>query len=130
MERGSNKHGRLLDEALKHETSGLVSGGHATHTEEWRDPEPAGEDQPGDVALVGGTPPGLDADEVERRSELARFLGPACFPAVGELLLECAAGNGAPELVLNDLRRLPSGTEFENVAQVWQALGGGLEQRL
>jgi hypothetical protein len=129
MERGNSKHGRQLDEALKHETAGLVTGGHSTHAEEWREPEPVGEDQPTPTALIGGTPAGLEPDEVEARSELARYLGPGCFPAVGGVLLEAAATNGAPELVLNRLRRLPSGDEYVNVAAVWQALGGGVEQR-
>jgi hypothetical protein len=129
MERGNSKHGRQLDEALKHETAGLVSGGHSTHAEEWREPEPAGEDQPSPSALVGGTPAGLDPAEVVARSELARYVGPGCFPAVGAVLLEAAATNGAPELVLNRLRGLPSGREYANVADVWQALGGGVEHR-
>jgi hypothetical protein len=129
VERGSTKHGRQLDEALKHETAGLVSGGHATHAEEWRDPEPAGEDQAVTTALVGGTPAGLAPEEVEARSELARYLGLACFPGTAMLLLEAAASNSAPETILNQLRTLPTDAEFENVAEVWQGLGGGLEER-
>ena len=42
MERGSTKHGAQLDEALKHETDGMVSGGRSTHAEEWKSAEPAG----------------------------------------------------------------------------------------
>ena len=129
MERGSDKHGPMLDEALKHETEGLVRSGHTTHAEEWKDPEPAGEDQPGETAFVGGTPEGVDADDIEGRSELARYLNPSCFPAVSAVLLEAAATNGAPEAVLNQLRALPSGREFVNVAEVWQSLGGGIEVR-
>ena len=53
------------DDELKHETRGLEQGGHSTHAEEWREPEPAGEDQPtGDEHVVPewleqGTPPGM-----------------------------------------------------------------------
>lgn len=129
MERGSTKHGPELDEALKRETHGQVHGGRATHAEEWRQAEPAGEDQPRDPAYVGGTAPGLRPDEVEARSELARFLSPAVFPAVGQLLLEVASANEAPSHVVEWLRRLPAGREYENVSQVWQALGGGREER-
>ena len=129
MERGSSKHGRQLDEALKHETEGLTRSGHSTHAEEWKDPEPAGEDQPGEPTLVGGTPAGMTPADVKGRSELARYLGPGCFPALGVVLLEAAAMNGAPEVILNRLRRLPSGVEYDNVAAVWQALGGGIEVR-
>lgn len=129
MEPGSTKHGPHLDEELKRETQGLVSAGRSTRAEEWREPQPPGEDQPGDISLVGGTPPGLDPNEVEARSELARYLGPGSFPAVGQVLLEVAADNAAPESVLDRLRALPAGREYENVADVWRALGGGVELR-
>src|SRR3954463_13693135 len=87
VERGSDKHSPMVDEQLKHETEGLVRGGHGTHAEEWRDPEPSGEDQPdADLApsgtLHGGTPQGMDADDVEGRAELATFLGRDIYPAV------------------------------------------------
>jgi hypothetical protein len=42
----STKHGPALDDDLKHETEGLVRGGHSTRAAEWNDPEPSGEDQP------------------------------------------------------------------------------------
>src|SRR3954466_6016068 len=74
------------DEQLAHETEGLVRSGHPTRVEEFRDPEPAGEDQPtGDEHLMGpgrepGTAPGLTPDDVETRSEIARFLDRAALP--------------------------------------------------
>jgi hypothetical protein len=130
MEAGSTKHGPHVDDELKRETLGLVQGGRATHAEEWRDPEPPGEDQPGDPVLVGGTPPGLRPEEVEARSELARYLIPSLFPAVGQVLMEAAAGNQAPQSVLDRLRGLPTGKEYANVADVWRSLGGGAEVRV
>ena len=42
----TDKHGRLLDEELQHETRGLVQGNRSSRAEEWRDPQPAGEYQP------------------------------------------------------------------------------------
>jgi len=129
MEAGSTKHGPHVDEQLKRETQGLVQAGRPTRAEEWREAEPPGEDQPGDVSLVGGTPPGLEPEEVEARSELARYLGPSVFPAVGQVLLEVASDNSAPQSVLDRLRGLPAGREYENVADVWRTLGGGVELR-
>lgn len=129
MERGSDKHGRRLDDALEHETAGLVSGGHQTRAEEWREAEPSGEDQPQvdlvpDATPPGGTPPGMSAADVAGRSELARYLHRATFPAVRALLLQEAADSQAPAAVLDRLRQLPSGREFANVAEVWAAVGG------
>ena len=40
IQRGSDKHGRRLDEEQKHETQGLVQGAGRTRVEEWREPEP------------------------------------------------------------------------------------------
>src|SRR4051812_12471093 len=76
VDRGSDKHSPLVDDQLKHETEGLVRAGRSTHAEEWKDAEPSGEDQPGaDLApagtLHGGTPAGMDPDDVEGRAELA-----------------------------------------------------------
>lgn len=133
MERGSDKHGPLTDEALKHETEPLVRTGHESHVEEWREAEPAGEDEPEadlapDTTLVGGTAPGLTADDVEGRAELAGHLRGAEFPAVREQLIWLATENHAPDQIVERLKALPSGRAFENVAGVWVALGGGHEE--
>jgi hypothetical protein len=136
MERGSDKHSRRLDEAMAHEVSGMVRGGHETRAEEWRSAEPAGEDQPqatlgGEEALVGGTPPGMSAEDVEARSELAQWLGRATFPAVPQLLLEHVMDAGAPERVVEQVRALPAGREYANSGDVWRTLhtadGGHVE---
>ncbi len=129
MERGSTKHGPELDDALKRETSGQIRSTRPPHTTEWRDPEAPGEDQPETPGFTGGTAPGLAPEEVEPRSELARYLGLSAFPAVGQQLLDVAQDNDAPARVVARLRGLPSGREFANVAEVWGALGGGREER-
>lgn len=130
MERASSKHGPRMDDALEHETHGLVQGGHATRAQEWHDPEPEGEDQhlEGRMRDVG-TPPGIDQDQVERRSELARYLGHSVYPASAGELLEAAARDAAPEPVLDRLRALPSDRRYDNVADVTRALGMGVEER-
>ena len=40
MERGSTKHGPLLDDELKHEVEGMDRSGHSTRAEQWREVEP------------------------------------------------------------------------------------------
>jgi hypothetical protein len=132
VERGSDKHSPLRDDQLKHETEGLVRGGHGTHAEEWRDPEPSGEDQPdADLAptgtLHGGTPAGMDAEDVDGRAELATFLGRDIYPAVRTQILELVTERQAPERVVDLVRRLPAGRQFHNVNEIWSAIGGSVE---
>jgi hypothetical protein len=122
-----------LDEELQHEVEGLIRSGHSTRAEEWRDPEPSGEDQP-DVdwapedTLTGGTPPGMTPADVAGRAELAAALDRRAFPADRDALVAVAEENNAPEPVLSQLRRLPNGQRFDNVNALWVALGHGVEQ--
>lgn len=132
MDRGSDKHSARADDELKHETIGLVQGGHSTHAEEWKDAEPAGEDQPDadlapDGTLAGGTPAGMSADDVEGRAELASYLGKGAYPLVREQVLNLVIDNHAPDRVIDLVRRLPAGREFHNVNDVWATLGGAVE---
>jgi hypothetical protein len=132
MERGSDKHGARMDDALQHETEGLVRGGHDTHAEEWKSAEPSGEDQPDvdlapDSTLVGGAPPGMSEADVEARSQLATYLHPSAFPGVRAMLLDEAVRNNAPDAIVVRLKDLPAGREFANVGDVWRVLHGGTE---
>jgi Protein of unknown function (DUF2795) len=134
QERGSDKHGPRRDEALASEVEGLTRSSRSTRAEEWRDPEPAGEDQPEvDIApnraRAGGTPDGMDEADVAGRSELATYLGREVYPANRHVLLATALRNGAPSVVLAMLQHLPEGQDFQNVQEVWATLGGGTEQR-
>ena len=140
MERGSAKHGPRLDEHQKHETEGLVRGGGTTHAEEWKEPEPTIASEP-DAPEAGllhaphrppghrpGTPEGLSPEDMERRSELARWVGDTRFPADREALLARAAERSAPESVIDAVRSLPGDTEYANIGQVAVALGLGVEE--
>jgi hypothetical protein len=133
MERGSNKHGPNVDDELKHEVEGLVRGAHSTHAEEWADPEAPGDDQPDADRypageLLGGIPDGLTADEVELRSAVAAALRRSDFPAGREELLEKTVERYAPPRVLEELRRLPGDRTFDNLGELWTALGHGTEE--
>src|SRR5918994_3741101 len=46
MQRGSDKHGPIQDDQLKHELRGLEQANRPTRAEEWRDPEPPADDDP------------------------------------------------------------------------------------
>lgn len=126
-ERGT-KHSARLDDELQHEVEGMVRSGRSTHAEEWAEPEPVAEGDPDvDAApsgtLVGGTPRGMDADAVEARAELARWLDRADFPSTGPALVEAAREHRAPDSVVAGLERLPDGESYERIGDVVRALG-------
>jgi Protein of unknown function (DUF2795) len=135
MERGSSKHSPHVDEDMREEVSAHTRGGAGgSRTDEWREPEPAGEDQPEPTLIPGGPRPGgapepLTAAEVEERSQLGRWLPRSALPARRDGLLAAARDAQAPEEVLADLRRLPPDREFATVAQIWAALGHHNEER-
>jgi hypothetical protein len=124
----STKHSPRVDEELEHDIQGMLRGGHSTRAEEWRDPEPVAEGDP-DIdsapngTLVGGTPVGMDADAVEARAELARWLDRADFPSTGPQLVEAARDHRAPDAVIAELERLPDGDAYERIGDVVRALG-------
>lgn len=59
-ERGSSKHGPILDEKMQQETRGLRNAGQSPHVEDWRETEPVPDetDSPEVQEAFGG---GLDA---------------------------------------------------------------------
>ena len=124
----STKHSPRVDEELEHDIQGMLRGGHSTRAEEWRDHEPVAEGEP-DIdsapngTLVGGTPVGMDADAVEARAELARWLDRADFPSTGPQLVEAARDHRAPDAVIAELERLPDGDAYERIGDVVRALG-------
>jgi hypothetical protein len=79
---------------------------------------------PHEPATAPGTCPG----DVEHRAALAEALGKEVWPADRDTLVARAEESNAPDRVLTDLRRLPSGRQFENVQDVARELGIGTEQ--
>jgi hypothetical protein len=118
----SDKHGPIQDEFLKHETEGLERAGRSTHAEEWAEPEPAGDIS---VArpMAPGVPPGMTPREVEERSLLARYLGPAAFPGSKSELVAKLRENHAPDRFISRIDGLPANKMFANVREVAEGLG-------
>jgi hypothetical protein len=121
-----------MDDALEHETEGLVRSGHSTHAEEWKDPEPSGEDQPDadldpDGTLVGGTPAGMTPEDVEGRAELASYIGKDVYPLVRAQVIDLVVERHAPDRVIDLVKNLPSDRQFHNINQIWTAVGGHVE---
>jgi hypothetical protein len=75
------------------------------------------------------TAPGTSPGDVEHRAALAEALGKEVWPADRDTLVAKAQEANAPDRVLSDLRRLPSGQQFDNVQDVARALGIGTEQQ-
>jgi hypothetical protein len=128
MERGSDKHSARMDDAMSSEVENLVRSGHDNRAD-WNSPEPSGEDQPDvdrvpDGTLAGGVPEGMTEQDVERRSEIASYLG-RIWPCTAEQLVQVATANSAPDRVLTALRALPSDQTYENLQDVWLSVSGG-----
>lgn len=118
MSQSGGTHGPRMDEALKRETQGEVRANRATRTEEWREPEPPGEDQP-DATWA----PATGTDPIQLRSDLARYFGRPTFPADRHRLLAMLTRNEAPARLLDLVRRLPGGVTFHTLDEVLDALG-------
>ena len=131
MERESNKHSPRIDEEMKRETAPLTHGAPVdSRAQESREKEgPAdGEPTPDEVITTkDATPPrSLPDEQIELRRDLARYLERAIFPASREEVLENARAAGAPEQIIKEFERLPTG-RFAGFPDVWAALGGEIE---
>jgi hypothetical protein len=130
MERGSSKHAPRVDDNMSQEVSGLVQGpGTAgSRVDESRQPEPAGEDQPEPTTAPAGdrrsgSPQGMTSEDVEQRSRLGRYITMSALPGDRATLVANARDNDAPDDLVAALERLPEGTRYQTVSEVWAALG-------
>jgi len=136
MERRSDHHGPRLDDALADDVEPMTRGyPPEPRADEAREQEGPAEGEPtpdsrirGDRDLAAAADE-LTDEEVARRSDLARHLRPAVFPATADELAAVAEQEGADAALLAQLRSLSVGTRFENVQAVWKALGGRAERR-
>lgn len=131
MERGSDKHSAMVDDAQKRDTASLQHGSpNEARSEEFREQEgPAdGEPTPDSRIRGGGDLPGvgLSLDDINGRAELARWLEHRRFPAHPAELAAGAEELHAPDAVIEQLRQAPDRV-YENVSEVWAALGGRVE---
>ena len=131
MERGSDKHSPMVDEALKHDTASLRRGEPTeSRSQEFREQEGPADGEPTPDARLrgGGEIPGvgLSLDDINGRAELARYLEHRQFPARPEQLAAHARERHAPDSVVDQLLQAPDQL-YENVSEVWAALGGRVE---
>jgi hypothetical protein len=126
MDRGSNKHSPRVDDQMAHEVQGIVQGRAGGRAEEWKTPEPSGEDQP-EVTLVPedyygrGEPNGVGNTEAEQLSRFGTYIGLSALPGDRAALEKSARDLEAPDDVLDRLQKLPAGTTYQTVTEVWDA---------
>jgi hypothetical protein len=71
---------------------------------------------------AGSAPTGMTSAEREARSRMGRYLRRSVFPADQRQLLAEAEENGAPDEIVEALRRVPQERTYGTVAEVWAAL--------
>lgn len=138
MHHDSSKHGRHLDEAMRRETLEIIRGGIPDVRAEWP-PDLAAAEPDRDATVAHpdrhapgrgpGCPAGMTPREVALRSELARTLTPADFPADRKRLLARLARADAPDEIVATVAALPAGRPFTNLGEVARALGIHTEHR-
>jgi len=107
-----------LDE-MAEEVRGIVQGVSGARAEEWRMPEPSGEDQP-EVSEV--LDDGQSEPAGEELSYFARYIRRSAFPGDRAALVRSARELHAPDDVLERLATLPPGTTYQTVTEVWRAI--------
>ena len=117
MDLETTKHGPRLDDAMEHEVASLTSGAPV----ESRSREDRLQQDPVDVDMNAGARPDVQNLQLVDRSEIARLVAPAKFPATRDHLVEVATQEQAGEDVVTRLAALPEG-EFANVQEVWENL--------
>ncbi len=137
MERGSVQHGARLDDDLAAGVDEILHGGSGVDRDDQAPELPGTEELIADGVELGVGPiderrepvGSVSAEEARQRSELARFLLPAVFPADAMTILDAARAQDAPDDVLVLLSALAPGTTFTTVGEVWREVGGAAEDR-
>lgn len=132
-EQETGKVGPREDDALKRELRGDLQANRATRSEEWREPQPPGEDEPeatwAPTGRPGGTPAGEDWGQIELRSDLARHLDRRAWPATRAHLIDTLESHQAEQRLLDLVSALPADATFANLHEVLTALGLPIEER-
>ena len=128
-EQVSGTHGPREDDAIKRQDRSELQA----HGEEWPEPESSGEDEPeatwAPEGRFAGTLPGEDWQAIELRSDLARHLDRAAFPATRAHLLQTLAAHQAEQRLLDLVSPLPGDTTFASLGELLRALGLPMEER-
>ena len=129
MDRGNAKHGPNRDDAMAHDVQGYMRSGRDTRAEDWKSPEPPVDDllEPPDVGiwrLDADSRSGMSHQDVEERSELARWLGRAVFPAGRDEVIDHLRAQYAPDRVIAEVVGVSPDARFGSAGQLWRAVRG------
>ncbi len=127
-EQVSGTHGPAEDDAIKRQDRSDLEA----HGEEWPDRDSDDQEPAATWAAEGrfaGTPPGEDWPTIELRSDLARHLDRAAFPATQAKLVKTLATHQADQRLIDLVRSLPRDGKFSNLAELVTALGLPIEER-
>lgn len=128
-EQVSAKHGPAEDDLIKRQDRSDI----LDHGEEWPDPEESDVWPDTGVwapeARFAGALEGPDFQAIELRSELARHLNRATFPATREQLLRSLMDRQAEQPVLDLVSALRPRTSIENIGELIRAVGLPMEER-
>lgn len=126
MDQNSTHGPRMDDELSKEVQSHLQGGPTGSRAEEWRQPEPAGEDQPQPDEIIGGrrgsSPAGMTTDEMDQRSRLGQYIAGTHWPYTKQQLRENAETMEAPQDIRDAIERLPD-KEYATIDDVWTEMG-------
>ena len=130
-EQETGTHGPREDDAIKAELRGDLQAHRETRVEEWREGEPAGEDEPEATWAPAGRPgpPGEDWYAIQLRSDLARHLDRGAFPATRQHLLATLEEHQAEQRLLDLVSPLPGDATYANLRELLTALGLPVEER-
>jgi Protein of unknown function (DUF2795) len=125
----SGTHGPAEDDAIKRQDRSELEA----HGAEWPDPESSDEDESDATwAATGrfaGTPGWEDWEAIELRSDLARHLDRASFPATRAHLLETLQARQADQRLLDLVSSLSGRARFASLGELLRALGLPIEER-
>ena len=128
-EQASGTHGPAEDDLIKRQDEAELQA----HGERWPESEAAGEDGPeatwAPEGRFAGTPPGEERQAIELRSDLARHLDRAAFPATRAELVETLAAHEAEQRLLDLVSSLPESATFASLHELVRALGLPVEER-
>ena len=127
-EQASGTHGPAEDDAIKHQDDTELQA----HGERWPESEAAAEGGAeatwAPESRFAGTPPGEERQALELRSDLARHLDRAAFPATQAQLAETLAAHQAEQRLLDLVSSLPESAMFASLHKLLQALGLPVEE--
>jgi len=127
-EQVSGTHGPAEDDAIKRQDRDELQA----HGDEWPDPESDEDDSDATWAATGrfaGAPSGENWEAIELRSDLARHLDRAAFPATRAHLLEVLEAHQAEQRLLDLVSSLPARATVASLGELLRALGIPMEER-